>query len=46
MIKKLNNYFICGEDEKSTTSDMFFFYGISTFMVIISIIMIAGLLKG
>lgn len=48
MLKRLNNYFICDEDESDQVaiSEMIFFYGISTLFFIIGVFAVIGLFKG
>lgn len=46
MLKKLNNYFICDEDETPSATDYIFFYGFYTLVTIIIVFSIIGLVRG
>lgn len=46
MIKKLNNYFLCDEDEQTTVSDYIFFYGLTLKILLIAIFFLIAIGKG
>lgn len=48
MLKKLNEYFICDEDEHDQVaiSEMIFFYGLATLILIIGLFAFIGIVKG
>lgn len=45
MLKKLNNYFICEEDEvdQVAISELIFFYGLTTLIFIIGVFAVIGI---